>query len=298
MNQTLTNLKSGIVVFLVALPLCLGIALACNVPLFSGIIAGIVGGLIVTVLSGSVLSVSGPAAGLTSIVIAAVASLGSFEIFLAAVLFAGIVQIALGLLKCGGISNFVPVAVIKGMLAGIGIILIMKQLPHLLGYDRDPEGDFEFMQSDGNNTISDLYYMLLYISPGPAVIGVISMIILIIAEMKFYTEDKILSYIPAPLLVVIFGILLSISFEGYENLKLASDHLVALPVIRDAEDARNTIITPDFSGISQTHFWVTVLTLAAVASLESLLSVEAVDKIDPQKRDYNSNQELVAQSIG
>jgi MFS superfamily sulfate permease-like transporter len=298
MNQTLTNLKSGIVVFLVALPLCLGIALACNVPLFSGIIAGIVGGLIVTIFSGSPLSVSGPAAGLTSIVIAAVGSLGSFEIFLAAVLFAGVVQIALGLLKCGGISNFVPVAVIKGMLAGIGIILIMKQLPHLLGYDRDPEGDFEFLQSDGNNTISDLYYMLLYISPGPAIIGIISMIILFVAEMRFYKKDKILSVIPAPLLVVVFGVLFGISFKDFENLKLAPDHVVSLPLISNVSDARNTLIAPDFSGISQMHFWMIVFTLAAVASLESLLSVQAVDKLDPLKRDSNSSKELVAQGIG
>jgi MFS superfamily sulfate permease-like transporter len=159
MTNFTTNLKSGIIVFLVALPLCLGIALACNVPLFAGILAGIVGGIFVTIFSGSVLSVSGPAAGLTSIVLASVASLGSYEIFLAAVFFAGIGQLILGFLKAGNAGNFIPLSVIKGMLAGIGIILIMKQLPHLVGYDRDPEGDFEFAQSDGHNTISDLYYM-------------------------------------------------------------------------------------------------------------------------------------------
>src|SRR4051812_28824669 len=155
MKNILINLKSGIVVFLVALPLCLGIALACNVPLFSGLLAGIIGGILVTSFSGSVLSVSGPAAGLTSIVIGAVASLGSFEIFLAAVMVAGVFQILLGMIRAGGIGNFIPVAVIKGMLAGIGIILILKQVPHLVGYDRDPEGDFEYEQSDGHNTISD-----------------------------------------------------------------------------------------------------------------------------------------------
>jgi MFS superfamily sulfate permease-like transporter len=298
MNHVFTNLKSGIVVFLVALPLCLGIALACNVPLFSGILAGIVGGILVTAFSGSVLSVSGPAAGLTSIVLASVASLGTFEIFLAAVLLAGVLQIVLGVLKAGGIGNYIPSAVLKGMLAGIGIILIMKQIPHLVGYDRDPEGNFDFMQQDGHNTITDLYYMFNFISPGAIIIGAVSIIILIIGNLPFYKDDKIFSMIPAPLLVVIFGVLLSISFSKIPQLSLSGDHLVSLPVIKNFEDVLNTLIRPDFSAIGTSHFWSVAITIALVASLESLLSVEAADRLDPLKRDSNSNQELIAQGIG
>jgi MFS superfamily sulfate permease-like transporter len=294
----LSDVKSGIVVFLVALPLCLGIALACNVPLFSGLLAGIIGGIIVTTFSGSALSVTGPAAGLTSIVIAAVASLGSFEIFLAAVLFAGVLQIILGLVKAGGISNFVPNAVIKGMLAGIGIILIMKQIPHLVGYDRDPEGDFDFTQPDGHNTISDLYYMFNYISPGAIIIGAVSLLLLIAGENKFYKNNRLLSTIPVPLLVVFTGAALQLLLYKFPLLVLSQSHLVTLPVIRDLSDLRNTLVGPDFSAITTTPFWSIVITIALVASLETLLSVEAVDKLDPKKRESDTNRELIAQGIG
>jgi len=298
MKSYITNFRSGIVVFLVALPLCLGIALACNVPLFSGILAGIVGGIIVTVFSGSILSVSGPAAGLTSIILMAVSTLGSFEIFIAAVMFAGILQIGLGLFKAGSIGNFVPSAVIKGMLAGIGIILIMKQIPHLVGYDRDPEGNFDFLQQDGHNTFTDLYYMFNYISPGAIVIGIISILVLLMGESSFYRKDKFFSMIPAPLLVVVIGALLNICFKPYEFLSVSEEHMVALPLIRNFSDLKNTLVFPDFSAIGSTGFWTIVVTLAVVASLESLLSVEAADKLDPQKRDSDSNKELVAQGIG
>jgi len=298
MKSIITNLRSGIVVFLVALPLCLGIALACNVPLFSGILAGIVGGIVVTIFSGSVLSVSGPAAGLTSIILVAVASLGSFEVFIAAVTCAGVLQIILGFLKAGSIGNFVPSAVIKGMLAGIGIILIMKQVPHLVGYDRDPEGNFDFFQQDGHNTFSDLYYMFNYISPGAVIIGIVSILILLMGQSRFYQEDKFLSTLPSALLVVIVGSLLNICFAPYEPLHISQDHMVALPLIRNFGDLKETLIFPDFSAINTVHFWSVVLTLAVVASLESLLSVEAADKLDPEKRDSDSNKELVAQGIG
>jgi len=298
MKSTLVNLKSGIVVYLVALPLCLGIALACNVPLFSGILAGIIGGLIVTTFSGSVLSVSGPAAGLTSIIIVAVSTLGSFEIFLAAVLFAGIFQIILGIVRAGGIGNFIPTAVIKGMLAGIGIILIMKQIPHLVGYDRDPEGDFDFSQSDGHNTITDLYYMLDYISPAAVIIGLVSMAILMVGDTAVYKRSAFLSFIPAPLLVVVSGALLNVLFNSTGWLTLSPDHMVTLPVIKSIPDLKENLFAPDFSAIRETKFWTIVFTLAIVASLESLLSVEAADKLDPKKRDSNSNKELVAQGLG
>jgi MFS superfamily sulfate permease-like transporter len=298
MNSILPNIRSGIVVFLVALPLCLGIALACNVPLFSGLLAGIVGGIIVTAFSGSLLSVSGPAAGLTSIVIAAVASLGSFEKFIAAVALAGVLQVVLGVAKAGGIGNYVPNAVIKGMLAGIGIILIIKQIPHLVGYDVDPEGDFDFARSDGRNTLVDLYDMFNFISPGAVIVATISIAILLIGERPFYKNNKVLMFIPAALLVVVVGSILTVVFRGYPSMTLAAEHLVNLPVISNVNDLKETLATPDFSDIETTHFWTVVVTLAIVASLESLLSIEAADKLDPKKRDSNSNKELVAQGIG
>jgi MFS superfamily sulfate permease-like transporter len=292
------NLKSGIVVFLVALPLCLGIALACNVPLFSGILAGIVGGLVVCIFSGSILSVSGPAAGLTSIVLASVAALESFEVFTAAVVVAGVLQILFGIIKAGGIGNYIPSAVIKGMLAGIGIILIMKQIPHLVGYDVDPEGDFDFERSDGRNTFSDLIDMLDNISRGPLIVGAISIMILLMAELDFYKKNRVLNFIPAPLLVVLIGALLNVFMQAYPAVSIASTHLVALPVIKNLQDVSETILLPDFSWISRIEFWEVAATLAIVASLESLLSLEATDKLDPHKRDSNSNKELVAQGIG
>ena len=298
MTSFFTNLKSGTIVFLVALPLCLGIALACNVPLFAGVLAGIVGGIIVTVFSGSQVSVSGPAAGLTAIVISAVASLGSYEHFLAAVIFAGLLQIVFGVVKAGSAANFIPLSVIKGMLAGIGIILIMKQVPHLVGYDRDPEGDFEFEQSDGHNTISDLYYMFNYITEGAAVIGFLSIAILLFGETKWFQTSKFKERLPLPLLVVVLGAALSKIFEHSSLLVLAQDHKVMLPIITGFENFKSNLFLPDFSLWKSNHFWVVVLTLAAVASLETLLSIEASDKLDPKKRESNSNKELVAQGIG
>lgn len=297
-KNILYDLKSGIVVFLVALPLCLGIALACNVPLFSGILAGVIGGIFVTALSGSVLSVSGPAAGLTAVILSAVVTLGSYETFLAAVLCAGVLQIAFGFLKAGSVGNYIPGSVIKGMLAGIGIILIIKQLPHIVGYDKDPEGDFFFEQSDGHNTLSELVYMLNYLTPGAIIIGAVSILILIISNQTFYKNSTILSFIPGPLLVVVAGILLNITFRPYADLVVTSEHLVTLPVIRNFEDMKNVLIQPDFSQMLTSKFFIVVLTLSLVASLESLLSIEATDKLDPLKRDSDSNRELLAQGVG
>jgi MFS superfamily sulfate permease-like transporter len=297
-RNILTDLKSGVVVFLVALPLCLGIALACNVPLFSGIMAGVIGGILVTIFSGSTLSVSGPAAGLTAIVISAIASLGSFQVFLAAIFFAGLFQILLGIVKAGRVGNYIPVSVIKGMLAGIGIILIIKQLPHLVGYDKDYEGDFEFEQSDGHNTISELFYMLNNVTPGAAIIGGISILLLLISGMEFYKKDRILSQIPGPLMVVVFGSLLNVSFSSFEILKIENEHLVNLPQISNWNDFKNTLLQPDFTHLNSFKFWMVVFTVAIVASLESLLSIEATDKLDPMKRQSNTNKELMAQGIG
>lgn len=292
------DLKSGIVVFLVALPLCLGIALACKVPLFSGIISGVIGGTIVAAFSTSKYSVSGPAAGLTAIVISSIASLGSFEVFLAALIFAGIFQIILGFIKAGGIGNFIPNAVIKGMLAGIGIILIIKQLPHLFGYDKDPEGDMEFFQIDGENSFTELLNMINFITPGSVIIGIISFAIIIICNQKFYKKDRILSLIPAPLLAVVFGVLLNISFSNYEFLKIDSQHLVNIPSINSFADLKTNLVVPNFNSLATKNFWIVALTIAIVASIETLLSIEAIDKLDPEKNQTNSNKELIAQGIG
>lgn len=292
------DIKSGIVVFLVALPLCLGIALACNVSMFSGIVAGVIGGIIVTIFSGSALSVSGPAAGLTAIILSSVAILGSFEALLAATICAGVLQIIFGLVKLGNIGNYIPSSVIKGMLAGIGIILIIKQLPHLVGYDKDPEGDFFFEQSDGHNSISELFYMLNYITPGAVIVGVVSIALILISDSTFYKKIPVLSFVPGPLLVVAVGILLNIVFSAYPLLIIEKEHLISLPAINNLADLKGALPFPDFNLILTQKFIIVVITLAIVASIESLLSVEAADKLDPLKRNSNSNKELMAQGIG
>jgi MFS superfamily sulfate permease-like transporter len=293
-----SDIKAGIVVYLVALPLCLGISMACGVPLLSGIIAGIIGGILVTSISNSRFSVSGPAAGLTVIVIHAITDLGSLPLFFAAVVAAGTIQITLGLLRAGNICNFVPNAVIKGMLAGIGIILILKQLPHLVGYDADPEGDLFFHQTDGETSLTELGKMLQYVTPGSVVVSIVSFILLFIAQRKFYRRDPILSYIPGPLLVVIFGILMCISFRGFPALKITSEHLVQLPLIRTASDLRESLTFPDFQFVLTTKFWLIAFTIAIIASLETLLSIEAIEKLDPDKHQTNPNRELIAQGTG
>ena len=292
------DIKAGVVVFLVALPLCLGIAMACKVPLFSGIIAGVIGGILVTIFSGSKFSVSGPAAGLTAIVLASIAQLGSYQNFLAAVVFAGVFQLILGILKAGSIGNYIPNAVIKGLLAGIGIILIIKQLPHLFGYDKDPEGDEQFIQIDGENSFTELVHMINFVTPGAIVIGLVSFAVLILAEKHFYKKHKILSNLPGPLLAVVFGILLTISFKSNAFLAIDSIHLVNLPTIGSFTDLQANLFFPDFSFANSSKFWMIVFTLAVVASLETLLGIEAVDKLDPDKNESNTNKELLAQGIG
>lgn len=293
-----SDLKSGIVVFLVALPLCLGIALACGVPLFSGIIAGVVGGIIVTSISNAKYSVSGPAAGLTAIVLAGVSQVGGFEYFVAAVIFAGVLQLILGLLKAGSIGNFIPNSVIKGMLAGIGIILIIKQIPHMVGYDSDPEGDLYFNQADGHNTLSDLYYMLNYVSPGAVAVGLVSVLVILLSETPFYKRNSILSAVPGPLLVVLVGILMNLALANSLFFQISSEHLVSLPKITSFNDLTNTLITPNFSKWNHASFWILVITIATVASIETLLSIEAIEKLDPEKVPVSSNRELLAQGVG
>lgn len=293
------DLPSGLVVFLVALPLCLGIALASGAPLFSGIIAGMIGGTVVAFTSGSSLSVSGPAAGLTVIVLNAIHTLGSYEIFLSAVVLAGLIQIALGFLKAGVIGYYFPSSVIKGMLAAIGIILILKQIPHALGYDKDNEGDFDFLQSDGENTFSEVFNALNYIHPGAVIIAVISLFILIMWDRPFLKKYTFFKVVPGALLVVILGILINEWFRKTgSDLYLEGDKLVRLPVANSASEFVNQFTLPDFSAFGNYQVYVVAITIAIIASLESLLSVEAADKLDPYKRNTPTNRELKAQGLG
>lgn len=292
-----SDFASGLVVFLVALPLCLGIAMASGAPLFSGIISGIIGGIVVGYLSQSHVSVSGPAAGLTAIVLTAITDLGAFDVFLTAVFIAGLIQLGLGFIKAGTISNYFPTNVIEGMLAGIGIIIIMKQLPHAFGYDSDFEGDQSFIQSDGNNTFSSLLNVFNYVQLGSIVIAVVSLLVLI-------TWDKIdflkkLKLIPGALVAVILGIVLNeIFISSGSSLAIAKEHLVSLPVPSSLEEFKQVIITPNFSGFLNPKVWMVGITIAIVASIETLLCIEAADRMDVQKRYTNTNAELKAQGIG
>lgn len=292
------DLPASVVVFLVALPLCLGIALASGAPLFSGIIAGIVGGTIVALASGSPLGVSGPAAGLAVIVLNAIQELGQFEIFLYAVFIAGIFQMILGFLKAGVIGYYFPNAVIKGMLSGIGIIIILKQIPHAFGYDKDPEGDFAFRQIDGETTFSELTNMVNYISPGAMIIAAVSLAILIIWEQKFMKNLSFTRLIQGPLVAVVAGILLYLGFQSSESMALKPDQMVNIPVADTLGGFFNLFTFPDFGAWNHSEVYIIAVTIAVVASLETLLCVEATDKLDPFKRVTPTNRELKAQGLG
>ncbi len=291
------DLISGLVVFLVALPLCLGVALASNAPPIAGLIAGIVGGLVVGVLSGSHTSVSGPAAGLTAVVAAQIGNLGTFEAFLVAVILAGFIQVLLGAFRAGFIASFFPLSVIKGLLAAIGIILILKQIPHLLGYDADPMGEKSFQQPDGQNTFSELAASMRAIHPGALLVGFLS-----IALIMLWDQVKVLkkSPIPAPLVVVLAGVALNQLFRAFGGgLVIEASHLVAVPVTSGpVEFARQALISPDWSVLGNSAVYLAAVTIAIVASLETLLNVEAVDKIDPKQRVTPPNRELLAQGAG
>ena len=294
-----TDAAASVVVYLVALPLCLGIALGSTAPLFSGIIAGIIGGVVVGFFSGSSLSVSGPAAGLTSIVAASILKLNSYETFLLAVIIAGCIQIILGFLKAGVIGDYIPNSIIKGMLAAIGIILILKQLPHLAGYDNDFAGDESFIQPDHENTFTEISKALGFFSNGAISIGIISIFILIFFESKSVKKNKILGKIPGPLVVVVAAVLINQIFTKFlPAWVIEKDKLVSLPIAESFDEFRRFFITPEFSKFSNSDVWITGLTIALVASLETLLSIEAVDKLDPKKRISPTDKELKAQGIG
>ncbi|GAA4924062.1 SulP family inorganic anion transporter [Mucilaginibacter defluvii] len=286
------DLPASIVVFLVALPLCLGIALASGAPLFAGLLTGIIGGIVVGIASGSQLSVAGPAAGLTVIVLNAIATLGSYETFLLSIVIAGCMQIMLGLIKAGTIGNYFPSAVIEGMLAAIGIILIMKQFPHAVGYDADYEGDESFSQADQHNTFSEMMLAVSKINYGAVIISVVSLLILI-----YWPKFKKLAIVPAPLLVVIIGIAFTAAFAG-TGFALLDKQFVNIPIVKSGGEFFSLFKSPNFSDLANKNVWIVAATIAIVASLESLLSLEAVDKIDPIKRVSPTNRELVAQGIG
>lgn len=292
-----SDFASGLVVFLVALPLCLGIAMASGAPLFSGIISGVIGGVVVGFLSQSHISVSGPAAGLTAIVLTAITDLGSFNLFLTAVFIAGIIQLILGYIKAGTISNFFPTNVIEGMLAGIGIIIIMKQLPHAIGFDSDFEGDQSFLQSDGNNSITSLLSIFDFIQIGSIMIAVISLFVLIIWDKV--PVLKRLKLIPGALVAVVLGIIINELFiRSGSHFAIGKEHLVSLPAPASLDDFQQIIVFPDFTGIVNQKVWLVGITIAIVASIETLLCIEAADRMDVHKRYTDTNVELKAQGVG
>lgn len=336
--STLKNdLPAGLVVFLVALPLCLGIALASGAPLFAGVIAGVVGGIVVGIVSGSPLGVSGPAAGLTTIVLAAIVSfkpeflqmgidpatfpaeaaklgmslpdyeammeservVAGFRIFLVSVVLAGVIQVVLGLVRAGIIGYYFPSSVIKGMLAAIGLILILKQIPHALGFDKDLVGDEEFLQKDKHNSFSEIYYAFKYHSTGAVIIALVSLGILILFDRPFMKKIGLFKFVPGALIVVVVGIIINQVLKGSSPaLALEGDHLVSLPVAQTANDFMNFFTRPDWSALTNPKVYITAGTIAIVASLESLLCVEATDKLDPERRVTPTNRELIAQGTG
>lgn len=292
------DLSASIVVFFVALPLCLGIALASGAPLFSGLIAGIIGGIVVGSLSGSSVGVSGPAAGLAVIVLTAIGTLGTFDNFLLAVVLAGAIQIVFGLIRAGVIGYYFPSAVIKGMLAAIGIIIVLKQIPHAVGYDADYEGDMSFLQSDGETTFTAIFSAFKYMTPGAMFLSGISLLILIFWDKVLSKKHKLFKVFPGPLAAVVLGLIFTSLVPESSPLFIESSHLVNVPIPENLNMFLGQFSLPNFSAITEMEVWTVAVTLAVVASLETLLSVEAADKIDPEKRVTPTNRELFAQGTG
>jgi len=293
------DLSASFVVFLVALPLCLGIAVASGAPPLAGLIAGIVGGLIVGILSGSAVSVSGPAAGLTAIVLSAIETMETYEMFLVAVVLAGVIQVILGTLNAGVIGYFFPNSVIKGMLAAIGLILILKQIPHALGYDVNYEGDFSFIQPDSENTFSEIYRAVVAHSVGAIVISSISLGIMILFERPQLKKFALFKILPGALFAVLAGVGLNFLYGIYfPEWVLIGQHLVNIPLAGSSGEFFAQFTLPDFNALSNSAIYITAVTIALVASIETLLSLEAADKIDPLKRVSPASRELGAQGVG
>jgi MFS superfamily sulfate permease-like transporter len=294
-----TDLPSSVVVFLVAVPLCLGIALASGAPLAAGVIAGIVGGIVVGAVSGSALGVSGPAAGLAVIVLTAIQTLGAWETFLVAVVLAGVIQVALGFLRAGVIGYYFPSSVIKGMLTGIGLTIILKQLPHAVGYDADAEGNLGFFNTAGDdNTFSAVTHMFGMIQEGALLVALLSLVVLITWEQPFVKRFKASLWIQGPLVAVVLGIVLNEVFKTMApGLAIGTTHLVQLPETTGLTGLTSLLTFPDFSQLGNVAVYTTAITLAVVASLETLLCVEATDRLDPEKRITPTNRELKAANI-
>ena len=294
-----SDLPASIVVFFVALPLCLGIALASGAPLFSGIIAGIVGGIVVGMASGSPLGVSGPAAGLAVIVFGAISTLGSWEAFLTALVIAGIIQLALGFFKAGFIAYFFPTSVIKGMLTGIGLLIILKQIPHALGYDFEFEGSESFFLDDGENTFSVIMKAWDLLTPGALLISAVSLALLVLWDKVLSKKHRIFQLLQGPIVVVLLGIVFTYLFQNrILNFTLSPDQIVTLPVATSVAAFFGQFTFPDFSQLSNIEVYKIGAVMAIVASLETLLCVEATDKLDPYKRVTPTNRELKAQGLG
>ncbi|HEX6845647.1 MAG TPA: SulP family inorganic anion transporter [Chitinophagaceae bacterium] len=294
-----SDLLSGTVVFLVALPLCLGIAVASGAPPFAGIITGILGGIVVGYLSSSNVSVSGPAAGLIAIVLGAIATLG-YENFLLAIMLAGAFQLILGIAKAGTISSYFPSGVIEGMLTAIGIIIIKKELPHAIGYDREHEGDFfsyQLTDAADKGFFGEIIHSFNFAHVGAIIVTVVSIIILVaFNKLAFLKKIKVL---PGALVVVVVGIIINEIFKATNpSLQITGEHLVQLPTASSASEFFGQFTFPDFSGFTNPAVWITAATIAAVASIETLLCLEAGDKMDPMKRFSSANTELRAQGVG
>ena len=290
MFKTIKNdLPASIVVFFVALPLCLGIALASGAPLFSGLIAGIIGGIVVGTLSGSKIGVSGPAAGLAAIVATAIITLGSYEDFLVAVVLGGIIQLIFGVVRLGIIGYFFPSSVIKGMLTGIGIFIVLKEIPYFFGYD---------VPMNGGTTWKNIANSIQNISAGPTLIGIIGLAILILWDRVLSKKGKIFQLIQGPLVAVVAGIVFYMLTKSNADITLTKEQLVSVPVPENIDSFFGQFTFPNFEVITKAEVWVIAFTIALVASLETLLCVEATDKLDPHKNVTPTNRELLAQGVG
>ena len=287
---------ASLVVFLVALPLCLGIALASGAPLLSGMVSGIIGGIVVGLASGSNLMVSGPAAGLTAIVIAGIQQVGGFARFLPAVILGGALQLVLGAARAGVIGYYVPSAVIKGMLAAIGLTLIFKQIPHAVGYDRDYEGDFSYVEPDGQTTFSAIGEAFQHVQPAAIAVALLGLAVLILWPRTPLARVRLF---PAPLAVVGLGVGLNELLRVFAPaLAIRDTHLVSLPSGGGVGGVLAQLARPDWAAFGDRGVWVLGATLGIVASLETLLSLEATNKLDPLKREAPANRELLAQGLG
>ena len=292
-----SDLPSGLVVFLVALPLCLGIALASGAPLFSGLISGIVGGIVIGSLSNSQLSVSGPAAGLAALVLGAITAIGNYPLFLCAVLIAGILQIILGTAKLGGIANYIPGSVIKGMLTSIGILIIAKQIPHAFGYDKDERGNATELIPYGYENMHELLQPLHHIEIGVTIICVVAILIMVLWERPFI--KKKIPFIPGALVAVIAAVIINEIWRASGSmLAVENEHLVQIPVAGSVSEILGFFTFPDFNGFLDSRVIMYGVFIAIIASLETLLSIEAIDNLDPQRRVTNTNKELFAQGVG